>query len=482
MKKIFLLIATLSMFSSCSDEDFDINRDPDNLSPGSISLKTQLPAGIVGVAGAQGSYYALVGGFWSQYWTQSNSANQYKEVDDYSIGTDDYTGGWTAMYDALGDIRNVKRLAANQENWNYYLIATTMEVHASQIMADMYDQIPYTEANNVNILTPHFNTGQEVYDLLASDLQDALSKDLSTSSGDAPGTDDLIFGGNMSNWTAFANTLLLKVYMRQTEARPAIAQAGITALLNSGVTFLNTDAALGGFENAPSKSNPLYESDRRQLNVATNLRASTTLFSFFTENNDPRKAEYYNPGNPLNQGDFNSTVGSSSVSVVHLEPTTAVYFMSKEESLFLQAEALERYASGVGAKAKYDAGVVESFNKYGFGTTGSTFVASGGAYEYPAAGTFADKLKAIITQKWISGFPGNGFEMFFEHNRTGYPSVSPVPQSNSAYVPGTFAYSVNGTTGGQFPKRMVFPSTVTTRNPNAPSLVGVIQPVWWDVN
>lgn len=480
MKKIFLLITTLSLITACNDADFDINNDPDNLSPESVSMKTELPAGIVGIAGAQGSYYALVGGFWSQYWTQSNSANQYKEVDDYSIGTDDYTGGWTAMYDALGDIRNVKKLAAEQGNWKYYLIATTLEVHASQIMADFYDQIPYSEANNVSILTPHFNTGQEVYDLMVADLQDALSRDLSTSTGDAPGNDDMIFGGDMDNWTAYANTLLLKLYLRQTEVRPSVSQTGITNLLNSGVAFLNTDAALTGFEDAPSKSNPLYESDRRQLNVATNLRASTTLFSYFTENADPRKALYYNAGNPLNQGDFNSTVGSSSVSVVHLEPTTAVYFMSREESLFLQAEALERYASGAGAKAKYDAAVTESFTKYGL--NGSPFVASGGAYEYPASGTFANKLKSIITQKWISGFPGNGFEMFFEHNRTGYPQVSPVPQNNASYIPSNFAYSINGTTGGLFPKRMVFPSTVRTRNPNAPGIVVVTQPVWWDVN
>jgi len=480
MKKIFLLITALSMFTSCSDEDFDINRDPDNLSAGQVSLKTELPAGLVGVAGAQGSYYALIGGFWSQYWTQSNASNQYKEIDDYSIGTDDYTGGWAAMYDALGDIRNVKKLANEQENWNYYLIATTMEVYSSQIMADLYDQIPYTEANNPGILTPHFNTGQEVYDLMIADLKNALAKDLSASVGDAPGTDDFVFNGQMNKWTAFANTLLLKLYMRQTQVNPTLAQQGITDLLSSGVSFLDDDAAITQFEDAPNRSNPLYETDRRQLNTATNLRASTTLFSFFTENSDPRKSSYYNAGNSLNQGDFNNNVASSSIAVVHLEATTPVYFMSREESLFLQAEALERYASGAGAKAKYDAGVIESFSKYSL--SGGSFVATGGVYEYPSAGTFADKLEAIITQKWISGFPGNGFEMFFEHNRTGFPIESSVPQNDPTYVPGQFAYSVNGITGGQFPKRVVFPSTVTTRNPNTPSLIPVTQAVWWDVN
>lgn len=479
MKKIFLILTATTLFLSCSDEKFDINRDPDNLSPNGVALSTQLPAGIVGLVGAQGSYYALIGGFWSQYWTQGNSSNQYKEIDDYSVGTADYINGWTAMYDALGDIRNVKRLSKEQENWNYYLISTVLEVQASQIMADFYDQIPYAEANNINILQPKFNTGIEVYDLLASDLKEALSKDLSSSKGNTPLTDDFIFGGDMTKWTGYANSLLLKVYLRQTEVRPTVAQAGITSLLNSGAEFLDTDAAMTQFEDAPDRSNPLFETDRRQLNTTINLRASKTLFSYLDDNEDERIDSYYNAGNPLNQGDFNNLVAQTSIAVVKLNATTPVYLMSREESLLLQAEALERYKAGAGAKAKYDQAVIESFEKYEL--DGSTFVATGGAYAYPS-GTFDTKLKSIITQKWISGFPGNGFEMFFEQNRTGYPKVSTVPQTNESYVPGEFAYSVNGTTGGKFPKRLEFPSNVLTRNQNAPALVPVTTTVWWDVN
>ena len=480
MKKLFISLATIALLFSCSDEDFDINRDPDNLNPNSISMAVELPAGIVGVAGAQGSYYALIGGFWSQWFTQSNASNQYKEIDDYSIGTNDYTAGWAAMYDALGDIRNVKRLAEEQENWNYYLVSTTMEVYASQIMVDLYDQIPYTEANNRNILTPQFESGEVVYDLMIADLKEALAKDFSASDA-GPTADDFVFGGNMDNWRAFANTLLLKLYLRQTEVNPTLSQQGVNELLISGVAFLDTDAAVTQFEDAPDRSNPLYESDRRQLNTATNIRASTTMFSFLSDNSDPRKNLYYGPGVSLNQGDFNNTaVAPASVSVIHLEATTPVYFMSREESLFLQAEALERYAGGAGAKAKYDDGVIEAFSKYN--EDANSFIAASGAYEYPTTGTFANKLKAIITQKWLAGFPGNGFESFFEQNRTGFPIISAVPQTDAGYVSGEFSYSVAGTTGGLFPRRLVFPSTVATRNPNTPSLELNTVPVWWDVN
>lgn len=476
MKKFIVSILVLSTtFIGCST-DLDINRDPDALDPSNAPLSAQLPAGITGIIGAEGAPLAIIGGMWSQYWTQSNAANQYKEIDNYTVGTSDYNFAWDGMFDALGDIRNVKKRAEAEGNWKYYLIATTLEVQASQVLTDFYGSIPYAEANNSTILEPKFNTGEEVYNFMIEDINDALSKDLSTSKGSNPGNDDFIFGGNMVNWTKLANTLKLKIYMRQTNSsRSAIANAGITALLNSGVQFLDVDAGMNQFTDAINQSNPLYEFNNRRLNVATNLRMSTTLGSFFDENADPRKGAYYLAGNSLNQGNYTSTVGAGTIAIVKLSPTTPALLMSKEESFLLQAEALERYRSGLGAKAMYDAAINANFARYGL--NGAAFVA--GAYAYPVAGTLENKIEAIITQKWIASFPGNGFEAFFEKNRTGYPKTSAVPQSSTSYVPGQIAYSVNGVTAGLFPKRLAYPLSERNANPNAPTLIPITTPVWW---
>lgn len=458
MKKFIFSILTLSAVITSCNTDLDINRNPDNLDPNDAELSAQLPAGIVGLAGSEGAGMAIFGGFWAQYWTQSNTANQFKDIDNYSAGTADYNFVWNGMFDALGDIRNIKRRALAEGNWNYYLIATTLEVQASQLLTDYYGDIPYEEASLSSNLTPHFNTGEEVYDLMIQDLDDALSKDLSTSNGALPDDHDLIFQGDMAKWTAFANTLKLKVYMRQTySSRAAIADAGITALLASGVTFLNEDAGIDVFIDEINQSNPLYEYIERRLNVATNLRASNTLFSYLTANGDTRKPFYYEAGNALPQGDYNSS--ASNIAVVNLHAETPVYFMTKEESLFLQAEAAERYSGGTGAQAFYNAAVTANFARYGL-----TPILTG-AYAYPTGGTAAQKLEAIITQKWIAAFPGNGFEAFFDQNRTGYPTLS---------------YSVNGSTGTLFPRRIVYPLSERNANPNTPALVPITTPVWWD--
>lgn len=478
MKKILSIITLSVLFTAC-DTDLDINKDPDLLYD--VPMASQLPAGEAGLIGAEGSHFALIGGFWSQYWTQSTVANQYKDIDSYIIGTGDYYTAWRDMYDALGDIRQVKRKALAQQNWKYYLIASVLDAQGSQILTDFYGSVPYTEANNQNILEPQFDSGESIYDAMIVDLDFALSQDLSASVGPTPGSEDLIFAGDMDNWTAFANTMKLKIYMRQTNsARSAEAGAAITSLLASGVAFLDTDAAMTQFEDALGLSNPLYETDRRRLNNAANLRRSRTLSSFLTDNADERLTEYYGAGIALNQGDFNNNVNATTVSIVNLSATAPAYLMSREESLFLQAEAQARYGSSAAAKTFYDAGVLENFSFYSI--NGAPYVATGGVYEYPSGGSLQDQIKAIITQKWVAAFPGNGFEAFFDTNRTGYPQTSAVPQSDASYVPGELAYSVNGATNGLFPKRVVYPQEETNTNKNTPALIPITTPVWWDQN
>lgn len=476
-KKITGLFVTgLLVFSSCAD--LDINRDPDLLSPEQVPMSSELPGAITGIVATQGSAYAIAGGMWSQFWTQSAVANQYKTLDDYSIPNSAgmVAGAWSNMFDALTDIRNIKTNAENDSNWNYYLIATCLEVYSSQVLVDMFGTIPYTEANNTAILNPVFESGDVVYDNMVIDLLDALSRDLSASPiENAPGSSDFIFGGDMDSWTKFANTLLLKVYLRQSEARPAIAQAGITALMSSGAQFLSEDAAVTQFSDEASKRNPLYENEREQLNVGTNLRASLTMGSFLQNVADPRLPFFYDGTSFQIQGNYNDGLPTSSVIQMYYDDP--VYFISESESYFLQSEAAVRYMNGANAEELYNMGVQAAFDKYDLDA--SSLLA--GNYAFPN-GSDDENIESIITQKWVSSFPGNGFESFIEQNRTGYPQISSVPQDDAGYIPGQLSYSVEGRTGGLFPKRFLYPLDEIQRNTNAPAPSVITDAVWYDVN
>lgn len=498
MKKIIILIITFGIvLTSCNDQ-LDINTDPDSLTPADLALNVELPIAIAGIAGVQGSEWAIIGGIWSQMFTQSAGSNQYKTIDDYSLSTSDRisTDGWRYAYDALADIRNVKANALEQENWNYYLVATVLESYTFQMLTDWYGDIPYSEANDPLIFQPVFDDAQTVYDGITTALNDALGRNLASSLGTPPSSDDLIFAGDMENWVKFANTLKLRIFLRQTEARPSVAQAGITSMLNSGAQFLDVDAAMTGFTDAPNISNPFYETDRRQLNTKLNIRASTTMYSYLEVNSDERINTFYGSGLPLNQGNFDTNDDPTSFSVINLSPLSDIYFISAAQSYFMQAEALERYSGGTGAKAAYDAGITAAFNKapnfydnslsednqtwvFDAPYDAAPYIASGGVYEYPSGG-FDDKLKAIITQKWIASFPDNGAEAFFEWHRTDIPEVSSVDQDDLAYVPGEFAVSVGGTLGTGFPQRLLYPNTESSRNANTPTVVPVTTPIWWN--
>lgn len=73
--KIQIILAAALTILSC-DTDLDINKSPDLLNPNLIPMSSELPAAITGIAASKGSHYALIGGFWSQFWTQSAVANQ----------------------------------------------------------------------------------------------------------------------------------------------------------------------------------------------------------------------------------------------------------------------------------------------------------------------------------------------------------------------------------------------------------------------
>jgi hypothetical protein len=165
------------------------------------------------------------------------------------------------------------------------------------------------------------------------------------------------------------------------------------------------------------------------------------------------------------QGDYLNQAYANTVSKANLVATAPVRLISAAESYFLQAEARERYLAGVGAKEKYDLGVKAAFSQYG--KDGSSFIATGGVYEYKTTGTLEQKIEQIITQKWVS-LVGNGIEGFLENNRTGYPKF--------------FTISVEGgsKTSGRFPRRLLYPTTERDRNPdNTPKEEPIYTPVWW---
>jgi len=505
-KKIILLAITFLSVGIYSCSDFlDVNTDPNNAQNSTPTLT--FPAAVASTASVVGGNYNILGGMWVQYWTQDNASNQYKDLDSYNIQQTTFQTQWSEMYaGALNDYQYVRTQSKASGDWNLYLMGTVMQCYTFQVLADLYDEIPFNEAlQGTGNFTPHYLPGQQVYDSLIVRLNDALSKDFSAATVTSPGAADFLFGGNIAKWKQFANTLKLKIYLRQIYARPDVATAGIQALYASGAPFLEEDAAMTQFIDQENKSNPLYEMDQRKLNTATNIRASRTFMDFLQTYGDPRVNKLYIKGGAgqvgLDQGNFGApttVVNPGNISRARIKATDAVYFLCKAESYFLQSEAVVRGLGTGDAEELYINGIKAGLER--LDTTRSvikkksnpnvdslswnvidSLAGPGMPYEFPSSGTEEDQLRAIAVQKWVALAGIEGIEEFFERNRLRYPAYTDLTYDDNTYNIGDLVYPIGGVTGrGNFPKRLLFVQSERTRNPNTPSQVPITKPVWWD--
>ncbi len=457
MKKIVLssiILAGSFLMNSCSDSFFDINDDPNN--PKDATLALTLPSPLSRTAFVAGGYYQSLGGFWSQHYAQSPAATQWIAYETYNLTEDDFDRQFALLY--AGTLTDCKKLIDQSEasgDWGYYLIGTVVQAYTYQMLADLYDQIPYFEAlqGEAN-LQPKYDKGEDVYVDLLKRIDDALSKDLTVKTVTNPGSQDLIFGGDFSKWISFAKTLKLKMYLRFVNVDAQKYSSEIKALLAEN-DLLKEDAAFKAFKNEVNGYNPFYALHYYKL--TGNVIASNTTVNFLKELGDPRLAKIYNPSvtgsllNGIDQGAYKTTAGSyRNFAQPNISATYPVYFFSKEEVLFLEAEAEARYGTDAKAEVAYEAGVAASLASWGVN-----------GFTYPYNG-----IQSIMEQKWVAAINKRSLESFFDYNRTGYPDF--FVRSASSVLPGE-----------EKPKRLFFPDSEQKSNPNTPDKVALTVKVWW---
>ncbi|HWW42205.1 SusD/RagB family nutrient-binding outer membrane lipoprotein [Pedobacter sp.] len=504
MKNIFknnkiLVVSMLLVLLSC--KKLDINHSPNNPPVESATVEVLFPTAVMSSVGRINGDLSIVGGIWAQFWTQSNGASQFRTVDAYSLTNSStfINGPYAELYSgALNDYNLAGQKALAAKDWRYNLMITVMKAYTFQVLVDLFDKVPYTEAfQPTTILQPKFDDGYTIYKSLIASIDDALAKDYrGTIHTDDQTKVDFVFGdhGNasfetqMNNWEKFANTLKLKMYLRMVNAKPAEAEAGIKKLYQDGAKFLDVNAGVNNFVATPDKGNPFYEYNFRRLNTPDNLKASVTLTSWLDKNQDPRAEAFFATPNPvpsIDQGDYLGGNNDAVNPVVKV--TDPAWLISLPESYFMQAEARERYFGVGSGAALYQKGLSAAFAQAGL--TDADIPAS---YAYPASSTLETNIEAIIVQKWASLFGAHALEAFFERNRTGYPKTSPFYSSDPEYRndktdpahpkdhAGEFVYSANGVTGpGNFPQRFLFPDDEKSRNTNTPAEVPIYTKVWW---
>lgn len=496
IKKKILVTAAAGLalgISSCK-KYLDVNTDPNIAHQGTVA--TLLPAAELYVGSAMGTDMQVNGAIWSQFWTTAPGSKLYQSLDQYAPTQDFYNSSWKNLYAGAENFYQLYNLADSQHKTSYKAISLLMRAYTFQAITDAWGDVPFGEAlrgtdAKAYVLNPHYDAQRNVYLGILSYI-DSASNMMKVADPAHPGADDIIYGGDMSKWQKFANTLKLRVLTRMSGIDPLYANPRIDTIFRRNLPLIGEgDEAVINYGSAATNNHPLYAELTGSGANTSLLAGSKTVIDSMNSNNDPRAMVFFTvlPGvgvEGVKQGEYDietpaNTYSLPSQYVGAASGRAPVVLLSSWESYFLQAEAFARgITTGDDAQAFYN-GIHASFAFYGNALMAQGSTSASAAYaayiggiapspagywaQYPAGGTQADKVRHIVTQKWFAMAGNQGFEAWSEWRRTGYPDFLVHPR--------------NSHIGTSFPLRFLYP-TAEKGNSNFPGLVDVTVPVWWD--
>lgn len=443
-----VLVVTL-LTGACTKDFQETNANPN--APEKVPGTTLLLSGITKGIFTANSYYEFhAGGLLptaAPLWCQHYAMTVYNNVDKYEVTPFDFVVEWPGVYS--GALQDFQTLLSDPRNGdNIRAAAMVMRAYLFSVQTDLYGDIPYFSALDVaNSVQPEYNTQESIYKDLTAQLAQAAG--MFNPNGDATGSGDVLYGGDVLKWKKFANTLRARLLNRYKHLDASAAQE-LQTLLGNPATFPVFEGNADNAALVPAGEQPYISQVYQLLTVLANnaipaYASSATMIDMLKNLNDPRLPVY---AEPTSLGDFRgrkngSTLAFSTDSVSFIgkyfteNPRLPVPVLTYPELLFIKAEALndrQAYLDGIAA-------AMSPFN----------LVPDDTYLDAAKAAWNADPLEAIIKQKWIALFL-NGNEAYTEFRRTGYPSE--VREAlNSAHpglgVPRRYAYPpIEETTNG----------------------------------
>ena len=504
MKKLFIIIGLIYLFAGtgCKKGFLDINTNPNNSTD--VGPELILPAALNATAARQINSYTSMSG-WMQQWSVSGSYAVSNTVAFYNYNqTTDYGEGlWDGIYNNLEDYYQVETKAIAQNKPFYIGAAKIMMSHEFQQLVDIFGSVPYIDAlQGTNIIQPTYTDAQAIYEDLINQIDSGINYIKVSQGADVPtgGTSDIMFDGDVNSWVQFANTLKLRILMRQTEVsgRAAYIQSHINDIKAEGSGFLESDAGANpGYLNSSGKQNPFYGFNYNTSNTYVNdfWRANQFAIDFYFKNNDAaRGSKIYAPiassiGD--NQNYWNDNPGSSappdtllvwqgnvigqstgalvgSASSAFGPPTPSFNYgpgnsltyttkisssvnqpaiiISAAESYFLQSEAVLRGWLSGDAEELYHAGIQASYDYLGAGDATAYYSQAGKSNIYwDNSKTFDYKLNLIVAQKWAAENCVTPFEAWCDYRRlpnAAFNKQLPLTESVYAQDPKIIPYRI----------------------------------------
>ena len=459
-----LVAASLLTMPSCTKDFEEINRDPYAASDEQLPVGEEFKQVLQNIYSYSPAWITqlqqnLLGDVYSGYMMpptpfRGNSNNMtYFLVDGWNEWP------WNVAYqNVMAPLRSVDRKSgANYPEFNAW--AKICRVAAMHRVSDIYGPIIYS---NYGVLTAGggvaYDCQSTAYDQFFKDL-DAASATLTPLANNATAKAnfakfDLVYGGDITKWVRFSNSLRLRLAIRISKVDAARAKTEGERALSQSLGLLSTNDDNCLVTSADGTTHPLNVMD----NAWNDIRMGAPMESILSGYNDPRLPKYFEPS-VVAPGQFKGIrQGIAITAKPDYEGFSAlvdlgkVQLMTAAEVYFLRAEAAMRGWAGAGGTTQslYEQGIQTSFDQYGLGSAAVYIASTSPAAPYvdpknaannaPAASNVSvkwddaaspeAKLERIITQKWLAMYP-DGQEAWSEYRRTGYPRLYPVLVNNS---------------------------------------------------
>lgn len=511
---IFLGGVTLT---ACTKKYKEINTDKNAIATvGPAELPFLFSKAQSAAPGSQWNYQVAENLFADQYAQYFACDATYFQSDRLFIRQDWVGAAFNPMYtDVMPQLQSI--LANTDSLTAEHALAEVWWVYTFHRVTDYWGPIPYFKAGTPAISVP-YDAQDKIYDDFFKRL-DAAAAVLKTQGGKTPyGSYDLVYGGDVSKWLKFTNTLRLRLALRVSRVDPTRAKTeGEAAIADGVMTTSPGDDALVQRSTKGSDGNGLsIMSDWNEF------RMSATMASVLNGYSDPRTPVYFIPA--VNGGTFKGLRNGLSVAQLGLAPNTALTnshvgprwaspseggistylstpqnVMATAEAYFLMAEAslLGWNVGGKTTQSLYEGGITQSMNQWGitdatvinkYITSTATPIPPGDGLNSPAVSNVpikwsanpAMQLQQIMTQKWLAMFP-DGMEGWADWRRSHVMSLYTVVNSDNTDIPDPSKAWI---------RRIPFLLSEQQNNAAAvlaavPLLNGpdkVTTPLWWDKN
>ncbi|WP_162341097.1 SusD/RagB family nutrient-binding outer membrane lipoprotein [Cyclobacterium salsum] len=290
-RKIALFVFGLVLFSGCDEKLDEMNINPYGIEPTNANPNLLMPT----VLSSAAQDYVNLG------YNDLAGAVQHTQKNGWYGGHNHYewsNRNWTGWYDILRTNELMIERGEELDNHFFQGVGLTMKSFVFGNIADLWGDAPYTNAlkgdqGGEDLQYPSFDSQEVIYDGIIADLQEAVQVLGSASGEGVTSGNDLYYNGDTQSWQRFANSLLLRYYMRLSEKKPDVARAGVEAIFSSGIYIQDPsqDATLdytGG-------ANDQWLSRHVRLNPDDFQRyqACQTFIDQLTGTNDPRLTVWF---------------------------------------------------------------------------------------------------------------------------------------------------------------------------------------------